>query len=70
MTDRERHACTYAEAITELIEWHKRRAIVKRRNAAGEKRDSIAHVALIGNADTHDISVAALQRVLNGKAVE
>lgn len=55
--------------LQDLVDWHERRAKVKRINA-GQEPDPTSRATLLGNADAHDVAAAVLGRVLEGKPVE
>ena len=55
--------------LEKLIDWHERRAKVKRINAQPES-DPTSRATLLGNADTHDVAAAVARRVLEGKSME
>lgn len=52
-----------------LIDWHDRRAKVKRLNAEQES-DPTSRATLLGNADTHDVAAAVARRVLEGESLD
>lgn len=58
-----------ARQLQKLVEFHERRATVKRLNA-GQESDPVSRATLLGNADTHDVAAACVRRVLEGRPLE